>query len=549
MSRKTRNLKLKDTQVDLQLHELMRRETYPTNEAICNGLAVQHIPLVEKYIDNVMRSAAKGFPAGLEYMGCERCTPYEEFNEATRTRNGRKTVDVARSDIYLMKYYFKYKGVELKPKFMYMPFVSEAGTITLGGSRYVISPVLSDKVISPTLTNVFVRLLRDKLTFERMPHNVEFNGVRETIQVVWSLIYHRPANLKKLRRTVTANCCLMHYLLCKYGFTETFKRFGNCTPIVGELEINETNYPPSHWVICQSTQIKPKGFGKSFYQPTNIRLAIRKEELTPMVKSMIAGFFYTVDHFPSRMIPAYVDSTRTWIILLGHIIFSGSIGEGVLFDDISKHFRSLDEYIDSLVGVKLKEIGYECTDVYHLFAIVIDNFNEWLLGATEKVSSMYGKELSILYNVLYEITSAIFNLNFKLKAASKKELTEKEIVSTINNVLKPGLIFSLTRQHVNMSTVSYSGDNKFFKITSILVPQSSNNRMTAKKTRASISDPSKRIHVSVAEIGGYMNLPKSDPTGHGRINPHAHIDKHGAVLQDPEKLNLLTNVSNMIRRT
>lgn len=534
--------------MDPQLHQLMKRESPPLNPDICNGLACLHIPQVEKYVDSVMRSAAKGFPAGLEYIGCERCTPYEEFAVVSKRKNGRRSVDVARSDFYMMKYFFRFKGVDLPPRYMYLPYVLDGGTMTISGSRYVVSPVLSDKIISPGLTNVFVRLLRDKLTFERMPYNVMFNNSSETVQVVWSMIYHKPASLKKLTQTVKAKCTLMHYLLCKYGFTETFKRFGNCHPVVGTHEINENTYSSNDWVICRSTQIKPKGFGKFFYTPTEIRVAIKKEEFTPMVRSMIAGFFYIVDHFPARMLAPYVDNTRWWIILLGHIIFTGNINEGTLFNDVSKHFNSLDEYIDHLIAVKLKEIGYECTDIYQLFAIIIANFNEWLLGANEKVSSLYDKELSILYHVLYEITSAIFNLNFKLKSASKKELTEKEIISTMNMVLKTGLIFSITRQHVNMSTVSYSGDNKFFKITSILVPQSSSNRMTAKKTRASISDPAKRLHVSVAEIGGYANLPKSDPTGHARINPHMHVSDKGAVLRDLDKLPLLNHVDEMIRR-
>lgn len=534
--------------MDKQLHFLMQRETPPINPAIANGLAVLHIPMVEKYVDSVMHSAAKGFPEGLEYIRCERCTPYEEFNVVSKRKNGRRSVDVARSDIYLMKYLFKYKGIDLPPRYLYLPFVSDGGTMTISGSRYAVSPVLSDKIISPGLTNVFVRLLRDKLTFERSPHSIVVNDQHETIQVIWSMVYHKPASLKKIKSTVKADCSLMHYLLCKYGFTETFKRFGNCSPVIGEREINEETYPKSDWTICRSTSVKPKGFGKSFYKPTEIRVAIKNEEMTTMVKSMVTGFFYIVDHFPSRILPTYVDNTRLWCILLGHILFSGTINEGTLFNDISKHLKSLDEYIDNIIAVKLKEIGYECSDVYHLFAIIITNFNEWVLDANETVSSLYGKELSILYHVLYEITSAIFNLNFKLKSASKKELTEKEIISTMNMVLKTGLIFSITRQHVNMSTVSYSGDNKFFKITNILVPQSSSNRMTAKKTRASISDPAKRLHVSVAEIGGYANLPKSDPTGHARINPHMHIDEKGGILRDPEKIQLLSHIEDMIKR-
>jgi hypothetical protein len=139
-------------------------------------------------------------------------------------------------------------------------------------------------------------------------------------------------------------------------------------------------------------------------------------------------------------------------------------------------------------------------------------------------------------------------MHYRLRTAAKKQLTEKGVINVMNATLKTGLIFAITRQTECMSTVSYSGDNKFFKITSILASQSSSSKPAGKKSRARITDPSKRLHVSVAEVGGYSNLPKSEPTGRHRINPHLRIDARGAVLKDPEKLNLLTSVQALIER-
>ena len=532
--------------MDPSLLELMDSFTPKVNPDIGHGLAVKHLKYVENYVDDVMRSAASGFPKGLEYMGCARCTPQEEFNVVTRRRNNKRTLDVARSDLYYMRYNFRYNGKDLDPSYIYLPFVQECGTIMMGGSRFVISPVLSDKVISLGLTNIFVRLLRDKITFERKPHGVIIDNNREIVQVAWSLIYHKQASMKKLKPTVKAECSLMHYLLCKFGFTKTFEKFGKCHAVVGRSEINTTNYPQSDWVICQSTQIKPKGFGKFAYTATDLKVAVRREQFTPMVKSLIGGFFYVVDHFPSRMEPQWVDNTRQWTVLFGHILFTAAFSEGKLYEDVSNHFRSLDEYIDNLVLVKLKDLGHNVVDIYDLFGIIIENFDMWLLGAVQKVSSMYDKELSILYHILESINNAIFNLNFKLKIAAKKEITEKEIVNIMNSVLKTGLIFAITRQHISMSTVSYSGDNKLFKITSLLVPQATKSS-GAKKTKTSINDPTKRFHVSIAEIGGYACLPKSDPTGHSRINVFVKTNDRASVLQDPDKQEILNTIQEQIR--
>jgi hypothetical protein len=518
------------------------------NEDIANGLAVKHFHDVEKYVDLVFKSAAKGFPLGLKYVDGKRCTPQEELAVVTKKKGSKRMYDVARSDIYMMKYTFSYNGEELEPRYLYLPFVSDAGTITIGGSRFNISPLLTDRVISVGVSSIFIRLLRDRLTFERMSQHYMVDGKRETVQVAWSLIYHKNAKMKKLRPTVKANCTLMHYLLCKYGFYETFQRFGHCKPVVGGSEINKNVYPEDEWVICSSTQVKPKGCGRGFYEPTNIRVAIRKEEMTPMVKNMLGGFFYIVDHFPTYMPPEWVDSKRQWMILLGHIIFSGTINAGKLYDDIADHMTSLDEYLDSLIMMKLHDIGVHVDDIYQVFAIVIEKFNDWLLAATDKVASMYDKELSILPFSLYEITSAIFKLYFKLKAASKKELTAKEIVATMNLTLRTGLIFSLTKGHGEVSTISTPGDNKATKITSMLVPQSASNRQSQRKDRAVLNDPSKRLHVSVAEVGGYSNLPKSEPSGRSRINPHVRIDPKGVVLRKPEYVEMLDQIQELIKR-
>jgi hypothetical protein len=515
---------------------------------IANGLAVSHMSQTEQYIHEVIRSAARGFPEGLTYAGCARCTPNEEFQIITKKKGSKRTFDTAQSDIYLMKYFFRYKGEDLEPRYLYLPFVSDAGTIVLGGSRFNISPLLMDRVISVGVSNIFVRLLRDRLTFERMTQHYMVDGVRKTVQVAWSQIYHKNAKMKKLRPTVKANCTMMHYLLCKYGFTDAFMKFGHCKPIVGGVEINKNVYPESDWVICSSTQIKPKGCGRGFYEPSNIRVSVRKEDMSPMVQNMLGGFFYIVDHFPQLMTPEWIDSRRQWMILLGHIIFSGTINAGKLYDDIEDHMTSLDEYLDSLVVTKLKEIGVPVDDIYQLFAIVIERFNDWLLGSTDKISSMYDKELSILYNVLYEITSAIFKLYFKLKAASKKELTAKEIVATMNLTLRTGLIFSITKGHNEVSVISCPGDNKATKITSILVPQSASNRQGNRKDRAVLNDPSKYLHVSVAEVGGYSNLPKAEPSGRSRLNPHVKVDEKGVVLRKPEYVEMLDSIQTLIRR-
>lgn len=519
--------------------ECLDNATPKLNPLLASGLAVEHLLHVETYIDDVFKAAAAGFPEGMKYLGCRRCTPLEEYAVATRKKINRCVFEVARSDVYLMEYKFSYKDEELPSRFLFLPFVSKAGTIHLGGSRFVISPILSDRVISIGISSVFVRLLKAKLTFNRVAQHYRANGERESVQVAWSEIYNEHKSAQSPKPTVDARCTLVHYLLCKYGFAETFKRFGNCVPIVGNEEINEENYPPEQWVICASAQIKPKGFGKLFYEPSPMRLAIARSEYTAVVKNLVGGFFYIVDHFPTMMQPDYVNIQRQWMIMLGHLIWSGNVSAGTLHRDVEDHIASLDEYVDSLVRGKLLEAGYAITDIYQLFGLIIDKFNEWVISSDDRVNTMYDKELSILYYVCYSITAAIFKLYFKLKAAQKKPMEKKKIAKIMDLNLKPGLIYKITREHGEVTTTSTSGDNMALKITNLLVPQSSSSRNRSKKDRVAISDPGKRLHASIAEVGGYANLPKSEPTGRSRLNMHLNISESGLVLRNPKFIKLI----------
>jgi len=548
--------------LDSELRRLQKLDTPATNPILMNGLAIAHmsgipdetghkVNGVEQYIDQVFKSASKGFPEGLEYRGCKRCNVDQEYGVVTKAKTSKRMYDVARSDIYMMNYFFSYKGVDLPARPMYLPFVGDAGTLFLGGSRFNISPILSDRVISIGVSNIFVRLLRDRLTFERMGQHYMVDGRRETVQVAWAAIYHKNAKMRKLKATVKANCTLVHYLLCKYGFAETFERFGHCQPIVGGAEVNKNVYSEDEWVICTSTQVKPKGCGRGFYEPSSLRVAIRKEQMTPMVRNMLGGFFYILDHFPSMIKAEYFNDAnekRLWKILLGHIIFSGTINAGKLHDDIEAHMTSLDEYLDQLVILKLRDIDVFVDDVYQLFAEIIETFNDRLLAAADKVASVYDKELSILYYVLYDITASIFKLYFKLKAASKKELTAKEITATMNLTLRTGAIFSMTKNHGEVSNVSNPGDNKAFKVTAILTQQGDSSKLGNRKARTTLNDPTKRLHVSVAEVCGAFNLPKSAPDGRSRLNPHLKIDAKGVVLRDPTLTPMLDQTQEYLRR-
>jgi hypothetical protein len=535
--------------------QICEKFTPKVNPHVMDGISVVYMKHAEEYVDKVFRSASKSLPPCVTYLGYERATPEEEFAEITKVKNNKRVFDLAKSDIHLVKYKFVFEDPVTKivtpipDRYIFLLYVNDAGIFRLGGAQFHITPVLSDKVISPGFDSIFVRLLRDKITFKRCYHSLIIDNVRETTNVIWSPIYRKPVDNKKVPATTKAFTTVSHYLFAKFGFTETFRKFAGFVPTVGENEINEANYPRDQWVICESSQVKPKTYMGDFYEPTLIRLAIPKDKWTPITKALVAGFFYVVDHFPGRLRANCLDTTYIWMILLGHIVFSGLYGENKLYTSIEEHFMSLDDYLDTIIIEKLKENNYHVENFYDLLALILANFNNLVLENEQGSLSMFGKSLEVLYYAMYDITAGIFKVNFRLnKLASKKPLTLKDVIETFNKNMKPGAVFGLSSGKIISEGVSYSGDHKYPKITSKITEQESLPGGARGKSKRLVVGDGQHVDVSMVEAGSVLYLAKSNPTPTNRINPFVNIDlATGTIVPNPKFTEVRERTKNMLK--
>lgn len=535
--------------MDKQLARIIDDNTPKFNSVIVDGLAVEQMPFAREYIDRIWRCAETGFPEGLVYIRSERCTPQEEFNEITR-RNGKGTrYELAASDIFMMKYLFEYNGEPLKPAYMFLPYVRDAGLLKLRGSLLSVSPVLANKIIDVQENSIFVPLNGAKLTFERKTHYFKLDGKQHDASVVWSEIYNLSSKAKRVRGkpTMTMHHAMVHYLLCRYGLTRTFAEFGKAEVHCGHGEPNRQRFPETEWHICQSKGFKPHGIRGRLYTPTSFWLAIPKSQFNRLTAGMIAGLFYVVDHFPDLIDALDVDETHMWKIALGHAIFASNASVGKLVEDIEAHLTSLDTYIDEMAVEEFQREGLSINNIYELFLYMIEMLPELVMRPSSDSASMFGKRLSVLRFVLFDTTKAIFNFKFKLKANNKKQLTAKDIERVMSSTLKLERVFDISNGHGEVVSVTYPGDNKFLKITSNVALQNDNvGKGGAKK--ANLTDVSKILHASIAVVNQYSNLPKSNPTGRNRISPFLQITADGEVMENPLYSHIIEETQNKIRR-
>lgn len=531
--------------MDELLFQRIHEKTPKHNTTLTHGFAYAQMREVEEYVNRLIRCAELRYPPEFRFSHSERCTPSEIYQFLTIKKNTKQFIEYSQSDVYLMKYYFTYNGRLLKPRYLNLPFVSEGGVVSITGNKYTISPVLADVAISAGDDNIYIPLNLDKLTFYRLLQPYYEDGKRVLVGVIYSEVYH---NAKKpgLKKTIAADSTLTHYLFAKYGVTRTFAEFFNCEVQVGYSDtINNDTHPYDDWVICTSLGLKPYGVKTKYYQPTNIRLAIPRKSYTPAVASMVGGFFYITDRFPDHFKVEYIDQDMFWRGLLGHVIFASDESEGKLLNKIDAHMASLDGYIDAMSQEWLREDGVAVDTVYELFKEVSDTFSQRTTAAVSTAATMFGKRLMVLRYVLIDIIKDIFNMMFALQNAAKKGLTEKDVDNVFKKNFKHWTIFSINHQHGEVASLSSPSACMSFKTTTNMILQT-NITQGKSVAKTNIVTSANILHSSIAAVGQFNNLPKTEPTGRKRGNPHMAFDNRGITFMPAKHEALLNRTQSVI---
>lgn len=547
-----------------QLVKFIKDSSPPLNMDLALGLPRIHMRNTVAYIRKVIESAAKGFPAELVFDDIREADPIADYKASLKGRpkhrktrskqtgikaSGQKTYDVSNTDFFLTNLYFSYVDPEtgvkkpFEPRPLFLPMVGQGGSINISDTRWYLSSVLADRVISIGPEHIFVRLLRDRLTFSRDYFEVKVNGQPTRSSLVCSRIYHH-AKDKDKSATNAAKTTMAHYLFCKYGFTTAMEKYAGTTPIIGENLEKELD--TDEWLIHTTMGMPPStmtnraAIAQKWFAP-KIQVAIRKKDLNPTATALITGLFYVASYFPYQITPEYVDKPEGWVAPLGYMLFSESNNRGKIEEHVYKHLASLDDYADPIVIANMKSIGIDIENIYDFFAIIAAKFSVWISNGQSKVASMYDKELSTLYFVLFDVIKAVFNLHFALKGSNKKQLTMADIEKAMKENIKPGICYQISKNHGEASSVSYSGDNMAFKATATLTPQTNTSRQGKKSTdRAAADDPSKRLDPSVAEVAAVTCMNKSDPSGRSRKNHYMLLDEtRSFIRRNPEFARLM----------
>lgn len=525
------------------------------NPRICDGYVNEAMASKLEYIDRGWRCADEGFPPEFRYVGLRCLTPEEEFRETFGNKKKTTTeFDIAESDLVPVELKFIYtqkspfQEIPVR-KVIYVPFVREAGNLMVSGTLNTIYPVLADRVFSPTDRGIFVILNRSKFNLERLPYAIQANDETLNIYCVTTSVFNGQQNTSgsEVRHLPRSVATTGHYLFCKHGVTEAFKKYHGVDVVVTDYETAKEQYCTQEYTIYSSKF--RGGFGKPIhmpkrgdYIPTQLALVIRNEDVIckPVLAILAANFFYVVDHYSDRFELTSIDQPDSWRIALGHVLHRSNESEGKLLNKVDSHLTSLDKYIDAEARLLLREEGLTVTNIYELFAHMNATIAERQNKARPGV--MWGKYLLVNRYALSGITNNIFELGWAFDK-EKTTISLQKIRMLLGKNIKPMAFINTRRQHGELTSVQYPGDCFLFKYTCNVIRQT--NAVIPKGKRKKVispNDESYHLDPSIAECGSYVNFPKPSPDGRTKLNPYALIDQDGMFIRNPKFIKLLDDV-------
>lgn len=496
---------------------------------VVNGLATEYMPLAPEFIDGVIKSAMKSTTPLLKYEGWRMATPEEMVATLFGAKNTTSKVDMSRSDVYLILLFFSYNGEKLPPNKLLVPYVGEGGTMYISGNKYHTVPVLTDTVISPTNHMTFVRLLRDKLTFNRGMHNIMVDGVRTPAQVIYSNIYRNKKDTTKWSGITTPSSI---YLVARYGFKGAFERYvGSSAEIVYDRDLVKKD----GWIVYGSTKFKPPRNASKTYHGHDAKILIPDNEYTKeqreFIDNCVSGIIYTFDMYPERAkeLTDAVNAgnlkkeTQYWTIVLGTLIHNNAYSIDRMYGNAVDHMRTVENYMDSYSKDKLENIGIHIDNFFDFIAELFIRYADLLLGSKAYSNNIMNRYIDILYYVVYDIIVGIHTALLEItRKTDKRVLKTQEVAHTMMTKISYRKIFNIT-SHLSSLFVDYTGDNKYPKITSILELQERGDGVRKGKNDT-IPEPAKTLSAYDAYMGSIMFVPKKVPSPKMRINPFVKLD-------------------------
>lgn len=522
--------------IDPLLQQVLEQVEGSFNEDICNGLSSKYISDLPEYLSSVIKEAVSTLPKIIpfEYLGYRRLTPIEDFYNDISASATKDVVDISTNYLYKVEYLFVYNGLELR-RAISLLYTDRGDHFKLSDTDFTLNPVVSEYPIAPNSSEIFLRLLRDKINVKSKNINININRIKTGVKIIYSKSY-------KLIDGVNDVIPIAIYGFIKYGFYGLMKHKFNTVPLVF-VDTVLTTPDKEGYTRYSSTGLKPKALNVTNYKGHDVIIFIKNEDVSSLLETYLASIFACFDYVPlhannfrkallkTKEPNTNIDfdnidkETLFWITILGKVVFKHNFTIDRVQADMIEHISILNGYLDSIIRSRLVDIGVDVEDFYELLLWSIDNFD--VARMRSDVNNMSNRYVDLPYYVMFKLIVGVNKAFLELKREGvKKTLTSKEIQRLFNKYMSTKKIFSIVKSSsVNLAVthLSYTGDNMLLGLTSTLEHQGRGSGVNKSKNNV-FPASMKKPNGEEIFVGSMLFLRKVAPTPLLVINPTVMID-------------------------
>ena len=366
----------------------------------------------------ILREGFKIVPADIEFLDYRILSPEErvkfELASNSNKTSSRPKVPLTVSHLRLAEYRTRFEH-EIVRTFLYSPYLYD-GMMYIKDKRSMIRKVILEKTFSRVNDKD-----KDGLTISPTRANLTFNRrhtYRATSYVTGEFYSHWLVIAKLFHgsfNTKSGNTTIVHYMLAKFGFLGTLKRFGISKNDISFVEM-----------VGDDTQKYEYFAGKAFDDPVagpGLFLRVKKTIFNDDQSfKFVVNLLYAVSFFNIQNIEnVYVDKGSVWKVILGIILFNDR-AEPKAYSNAESHIKTVDHFIDPLTKRRFNTFGVIVDDIYDVLVYIFIHIDSFMVN--NLVQDIFNSRLDVLNGILVEsysrkITLDIYALgkrtNIKLK--------------------------------------------------------------------------------------------------------------------------------------
>jgi hypothetical protein len=513
----------------------------PVNEHIVNGWATHEMRDNHKYIDKVFKGSIRSATPRFKYESIEPMDELEEFYH----RKG-KTVDIKRTDVTMYKIYTTFDGEEVPNICTSLPFVRQGSLFQKSGTFNVVTPVLSDNVITVGRNSIFMKLLGIKQFFYSIKRNIYINGRDVTGTIVYSNALSSSVEHSEDKTIGKVICPASLFILANLGLKETIKKYCDTDDVLMMNDVDDYT-PYKEYDIFKSIRRMPSSVrGKKLVTHNIIILVNKKHTNDNFLRGLMSGIFYGFDIFSNDAETIMEEfgtkkgDSRGWTILTGRLSYKDRYSIGHSYTLIKNRLVQIESYLDIISKDRLSINGVEVEDFYDSIFHITDRYDEYIIEYKDNKNRNFDRYIEVNYYIHYPFIVGINRMIHDItNACTNKNPTLQNITKIIHAKLNTKTIYGISaggKVNIALSPADSTTDSMFTKFTGLLELQERGNGVM-REPNSQFPYNTRRLDASDCAIGTMSHLRKNAPTGKLNINPFSNWDLNtgSAIFTEKER--------------